>query len=64
MNSEWCTFSYPMYCECKLVGLIFGCKVFCAYIGYNEGFGMEFGKDDSISNWGNMNGWNNMIDVC
>ena len=25
---------------------------------------MELGKDDSISNWDNMNGWNNMFDVC
>jgi len=31
-------------------------KSLCAYIGYKEGFSMEFGKDDSISNWGNMNG--------
>jgi len=30
----------------------------------NEGFGMELGRDDSISSWGNMNGWNNMFDVC
>jgi len=33
MNSEWCTFSYPMYCECKLVVLTFGWKVFVLILG-------------------------------
>jgi len=56
MNSGWCIFSYSMYYECKLVGWTFGYKVLCEYIGYIEGFGMEFGKDYSISNWGNVNG--------
>ena len=53
-----------MYYECKLVGWTFGYKVLCEYIGYIEGFGMEFGKDYSISNWGNVNGWSNLFDVC
>jgi len=45
-----------MYCNCELVGLTFGVQSLYTYIGYNEGFGMELGKDDSISNWGNVNG--------
>jgi len=34
--------SCGMYCNCELVGLTFGVQSLYAYIGYNEGFGMEW----------------------
>ena len=37
-----CMNSCGMYCNCELVGLTFGVQSLYAYIGYNEGFGMEW----------------------